>query len=69
MARGRFHKLFYALRQTISAQRPTFEKLFTGAKVKWEAQKDDVRHKTVHEIDLWFFVQTLKSSDKKVFHP
>ena len=48
---GQFHKLIYALRQTICALRSTFEKLFTGAKVQRKAQKIEVRCKTVYEID------------------
>ena len=35
---GRFYKLIYALGQTICALRPTFEKLFTGAKYQGRAQ-------------------------------
>ena len=33
--------------------RPTFEKLFTGAKVRRKAQKFVAGHKTVYEIDPW----------------
>ena len=33
--------------------RPTFEKLFTGAKVWRKARKFGVGHKTVYEIDPW----------------
>ena len=51
LAMGRFHKLIYALCQTICALRPTFEKLFTGAKVQRKAQKISVERKTVYEID------------------
>ena len=36
---GRFHKLIYALRQTICTLLPTSEKLFTGAKVWRKVQK------------------------------
>ena len=48
---GRFHKLSYALRQTICALRLTFEKLFTDAKVWRKVQKIGVGCKTVYEID------------------
>ena len=54
---GLFHKLIYALRQTIYALHPTFEKLFTGAKVQHKAQKIGVGRKTVYEISLWNFGQ------------
>ena len=50
---GQFHKLIYALRPAICALRPTFEKLFTDAKVRRKAQKIGVWHKTVYEIDPW----------------
>ena len=48
---GRFHKLIYALRQTIYAPCLTFEKLFTGKKVWRKAQKIGIGCKTVYEID------------------
>ena len=48
--RGQFYKLIYALRQTIWALRPTFEKLFTSAKVWRKVQKIAVGRKTVYEI-------------------
>ena len=42
--RGQFHKLIYAQRQTICLLCPTFEKLFTGAKVqhnsKWKQPQE-----------------------------
>ena len=47
----RFHKLIYALHQTICTLRPTFEKLFNGAKVWRKAPKIGIGHKTVNEID------------------
>ena len=49
--KGRFRKMIYALRQTICALRPTFEKLFTGAKVQHKGQKISVGRQTVYEID------------------
>ena len=73
MTRGRFHKLIYALRQNICALRPTFEKLFAGAKVRRKAQKFGVGLKTVYEIDpsgahydlgliIWLSVYKLQSN-------
>ena len=50
-ARGRFHKLIYALPPAVCAPRPIFEKLFTGAKVGRKAQKIGVGRKTVYEIN------------------
>ena len=50
----KYHKLIHAMRQTICALRPTFEKLFTGAKVRRKAQKIDVGRKIVYEIDPGF---------------
>ena len=49
--RGLFHKLIYALRQTICALRQSLKKLFTGAKVQGKAQKIGVGPKTVYVID------------------
>ena len=43
--------LIYTLRQTIWALHPTFEKLFTGAKVQHKAQKIGVGGKTVYDIN------------------
>ena len=37
--RGQFHKQFCAPTPNFHALRPTFEKLFTGAKVRRKAQK------------------------------
>ena len=51
LIRGLFYKLFCVLLQAICALRPTFEKLFTGAKVGRKAQKVGVGRKTVYEID------------------
>ena len=49
---GRFDKkIICALRLTVCAIRPTFEKLFIGAKVQRKAQKIGVGCKTVNEID------------------
>ena len=45
---GGFHKLIYALRQTICALRPTFGKLSTGVKVRRKVQKIGVGSKTVY---------------------
>ena len=38
-------------KRTICALRPTFEKLFTGAKVQCKAPKIGIWRKTIHEID------------------
>ena len=51
--RGQFNELIYTLRQTISALCPTFEKLFTGAKVWHKAQKIGKKSKTAYEINPW----------------
>ena len=50
-SRGRFHKLIYALRPAICTLRPTFEKLFAGAKVQRKVHKISVERNTVYEID------------------
>ena len=50
---GWFHKLIYALRQTICALRPTLEKIFTGAKVWRKAQKIGVS--SLHYIIFNYF--------------
>ena len=42
---------FEKKKKTICALRPTFKKLFTGAKVQLKAQKFGVGRKTVNEID------------------
>ena len=49
--RGRFHKWCCALTPNFCALCPTFEKLFTGAKVRCKAQTIGVGRKTVYEID------------------
>ena len=49
--RGRFHKGFYALTPNFCALRPTFEKLFTGAKVRRKAQTMGAGRETFYEID------------------
>ena len=49
--KGRFHKLICALRPAICTLRPTFEKLFIGAKVWRKAKKIAVGDKIVNEID------------------
>ena len=54
MTKGRYNKLFYALRQTICILRPTFEMHFTGTKVWRKVQKISVWRKKVYEIDPWF---------------
>ena len=51
LIRGLFYKLFCVLLQAICALRPTFEKLFTGAKVGRKAQMVGVGRITVNEID------------------
>ena len=56
---GRFHKLICAIRHTVGALRPTYEKLFTGAKVRRKVQKIAVWRKTVYEIDPWSEVTVL----------
>ena len=48
---GWFHLLIYALRPAICVLRPTFEKLFTGTKVRRKVQKKDVGRKKLYEID------------------
>ena len=47
-------ELIYVLHQTICTLGPTFEKLFTGAKVQHRAQKIGVGGKTVYEIEPCF---------------
>ena len=49
--RGRFHKQFCAPTPNFRALCPTFEKLFTDAKVRRKAQKMGVGRKTIYEID------------------
>ena len=57
--RGQFHKLFCALTPNFCTLRPTFEKLFTGAKVWCKAQKMGVGHKAVYKIDIEKKIQFL----------
>ena len=49
--RGQFHKQFCAPTPNFHALRPTFEKLFTGAKVRRKAQKMGAGRETFYEID------------------
>ena len=62
MTRGRFHKLFCALTPNFCALRPTFEKLFTGAKAQPKAQKMGAGRETFYEIDPW-----RKKSPEEIF--
>ena len=49
--RGQFHKQVCALRQSIYALPPTFEKPFCGIKVWHRGRKLGVGCKTIYEID------------------
>ena len=51
--RGRYLKLINAVRQAICALGPTFEKLFTSAKVHCKMQKIGVGRNTAYENDPW----------------
>ena len=51
ITRGRFHKGFCAVTPNFCALRPTFEKLFTGAKVRRKAQTMGAGCETFYEID------------------
>ena len=48
---GQFHKRFCAPTPNFCALCPTFEKLFTGAKVRRKVQKFGLGRETVYEID------------------
>ena len=50
---GRFHKWFCAPTPNFRALRPSFEKLFTGAKVRRKAQKMGAGCETFYEINPW----------------
>ena len=48
---GWFHKRFCTLTPNFRTLRPTFEKLFTGAKVQCREQKFGLGRKTVNEFN------------------
>ena len=50
---GQFHRWFWAPTPNFRTLHPTFEKLFTVAKVQRKVQKFGVESKTVYEIDPW----------------